>query len=501
MSSACHFGLAVSLLPVFLSTAFCFLACLENRLNASPEPKGLNTLLLLFLVALGFSAVSLLVPAGQFAPGQPLSLDSFSLVQPEHGLSLFSEGQGPGFLNFLFEGFASGSRTGAAIGVIALVFIIGGSFAVVQASGAIDRGLLRLVAITGSRDWLLLSVLFIAFSLGGAIFGMGEETIAFIALLLPLTDRLGLPRASAVMCTYMASQIGFATSWTNPFSVLVAQGIAGLDPLSGADFRMAMWACFTAVGIAFTLRFALRHRSAQRVDAGDVAELIRAEPLRWADRGILLAVLATVVWIVWGVSQRQYYLPEIAAQFFTLGLVSGLICFIDRRLGANRIAEVFTDGVRSMVPVALVIAAAKGLLWLLGGTDPHTPSVLNTFLYAMAWVFEGAPPMLAALGMLGLQSGFNFFVTSGSAQAAITMPLMAGLGDLVGVTRQVSVLAFQLGDGLTNLVVPTSALLIGATGVAGLSWAEWLRTVWRFELLLLAMAAGFVALGVLTGYH
>jgi uncharacterized ion transporter superfamily protein YfcC len=359
---------------------------------------------------------------------------------------------------------------------------------VVQASGAIDRGLLRLIALTGRRDWLLLSALFIAFSLGGAVFGMGEETIAFLALLLPLTDRLGLPRASAVMCTYMASQIGFASSWMNPFSVLVAQGIAGLDPLSAAPFRMAMWATFTALGLGFCLRYALRERTAPVAAQPDTGS-VDAQALDWADRLILLCTLATVVWIVWGVSEHEYYLPEISAQFFALGLATGLICFVRGRLGANRIAEVFTEGVRTMVPVALIIAAAKGLLWL------------NTFLYAMAYSLDGAPPLLAAQGMLGLQSVFNFFVTSGSAQAAITMPLMAGLGDLLGVSRQVSVLAFQLGDGLTNMVVPTSAVLIGAIGVAGISWAQWLRIVWRFELLLLAVAAAFVALGVITGLN
>ncbi len=143
------------------------------------------------------------------------------------------------------------------------------------------------------------------------------------------------------------------------------------------------------------------------------------------------------------------------------------------------------------MPVALVIASAKGLVWILGGTDPHAPSVLNTFLYGMARLLDGWPTLLAAEGMLLVQSVFNFFVTSGSAQAAITMPLMAGLGDLVGVSRQIAVLAFQLGDGLTNLVVPTSAVRRHRRGRAG-----WVGIVWRLVVLLLAAAAGFVALAV-----
>ena len=126
--------------------------------------------------------------------------------------------------------------------------------------------------------------------------------------------------------------------------------------------------------------------------------------------------------------------------------------------------------------------------------------MLNTLLYTMGHALEGWPPMLAAQGMLLFQAIFNFFVTSGSAQASITMPLMSGLGDIVGVTRQVAVLAFQLGDGVTNLIIPTSAVLMGALGVAGVSWQHWLRAIWRFELLLVGLAATAVAVAVSIGY-
>lgn len=465
---------------------------------ASP-PKGVNTLLVLLAIALLAALVVPLVPAGLFEPGAPVSLERFVWVPDAPSSALFGTGEGRGFLNFLFEGFTSGNRNGAAVGVIALILIIGGSFALVSASGAVDRGLMALVAATGDRPALLLGSLFLAFSLGGAIFGMGEETIAFIVLLLPLMDRMGLPRVSAVMATYLASQVGFATSWMNPFSVLVAQGIAGVPALSGAPFRITMWAVFTLVGMAFTIHYALRHRCA--AGAEDIAA-VQPERIRmnWADHLILLAVLGTVVWIIWGVTLHEYYLPELAAQFFGLGLFAAVVSWLDKRMGANRLAEVFTDGVRALVPVALVIAAAKGMLWLLGGADLHQPSVLNTLLYGVGLMLDGWPGWLAAQGMFVFQAVFNFFVSSGSAQAAITMPLMAGLGDLVQVSRQVTVLAFQLGDGLTNLVVPTSAVLMGAIGVAGIAWSEWLGIIWKLVLLFLGMAMVFVAIAVGIGY-
>lgn len=467
--------------------------------SGSTKAQGVNTLVVLFVVVAVFALVIPFVPAGYFIEGVPVSLETFRAGSPS-SLQLFASGEGSvGFLNFLFEGLTSGNRQSAAVGVIALILIVGGAFAVVNATGAIDRGLLQLIAVTGGRPAWLLGSLFVVFSLGGAIFGMGEETIAFVALLLPLVNRLGLPRECAVMCTYMASQIGFATSWMNPFSVAVAQGIANVPLLSGAAFRIAMWATFTLVGVAFTVWYARRHK---RVAAHDQPAMDPVHtPMNWADRLILLAVLVTVVWIVWGVTMRAYYLPEIATQFFTLGLVCGVIAWMDGRMNPNRIAEVFTDGARQLVPVVLVIGAAKGLLWIMGGADPHAPSVLNSLLYGLAHLLEGWPPLLAAQGMYVAQSIFNFFVTSGSAQAAITMPLMAGLGDLVGVSRQVSVLAFQLGDGLTNLIVPTSAVLMGVLGVAGLSWVQWMKLIWRFALCLLLMGSGFVALGVMVGFN
>jgi uncharacterized ion transporter superfamily protein YfcC len=483
--------------------------------NASPDQAvanvsdgGINTLLILLAVALLAAIVVPFLPAGVFEPGAPVALERYRAVNDAAATTLFGHGDARGFLNFLFEGFVSGDRNGAAVGLIALILIIGGSFALVNDTGAVERGLLRLVAMTGGHPAWLLGSLTIAFSLGGAVFGMGEETIAFLVLLLPLIDRLGLPRESAVMATYMASQIGFATSWMNPFSVMVAQSVAGVPAGSGAHLRMTVWAVATLAALIFTLHYALHNR---RATEGDVRELLAQAPLRGRDRVVLLAIVATVAWIVWGITQRGYYLPELSAQFFALGLFCAVAMLFSKSddtqtprvnllARANRLADRFTEGVAQMVPVALVIAAAKGMLWLLGGTDPHKASVLNTLLFHMGHALEDTPPMLAAQGMFVFQSIFNLFVTSGSAQASITMPLMAGLGDIVGVTRQVAVLAFQLGDGVTNLIIPTSAVLMGALGVAGVSWGRWLRAIWKFELILIVIAACAVAYAASSGY-
>ncbi len=462
----------------------------------TPRPwRTPNTLLILFAACALATLVVPFVDAGYFVEGEAISLTSYRSSESASAVKLFAEEGERGLINALFEGFTSGSRSGAAVGVIAFVLLVGGAFGVIRATGAVDRGLLHLARITGDRPPLLLAALFAAFASGGAVFGMGEETIAFIALLLPLIERYGYPREVAVMITYMASQIGFATSWMNPFSVAVAQGIAGLPLLSAAGFRIGMFCAFVAVGIGFTLWYARRYRTAATADAA----ALETAPLQWVDRLVLVGVLATVVWIVWGVVARGYYIAEIASQFVALGLFCGLVAVLGRRIDSEAAVQAFIEGAKQLVPVALVIALAKGLLYLLGGSDPHAPSALNSLLHAMGSALQGWPELAAAQGMLLAQSVFNFFVTSGSAQAAITMPLMAGLGDLLGVSRQVAVLAFQLGDGLTNLLVPTSASLMGALGMAGVAWTRWLGLIWRFVLVLMLLAAATVALAVLTG--
>ena len=151
-------------------------------------------------------------------------------------------------------------------------------------------------------------------------------------------------------------------------------------------------------------------------------------------------------------------------------------------------------------PAALIVGMAKGIVLVLGGDDVTSPSVLNTLLHHTSELMADTSSTVSAVAMLVFQGIFNFFIASGSGQAAITMPLMAPLSDLVGVSRQVAVLAFQLGDGLTNLIIPTSASLIGCLGVARLDWSVWIRFVWRFVLMLLLLAAGTVVFAVMTGF-
>ena len=470
----------------------------------SDAPTGFKVPNTLIILLFGALFVALLVPwvsAGYFEKGLPISLDSYRVAEQNIHISVFGSGKEIGFLNAPFEGMTSGSRNGAAIGVIAFILLVGGAFGVINATGAVDRGLLRLIAITGHHPRLLLATLFSAFALGGAVFGMGEETIAFLALLLPLIRRLGYPPEVGVMITYVASQIGFGTSWMNPFGVAIAQGIAGVPLLSGAPLRIVMFIIFVSVGIAFTLWYAQSNRRDVELDAnGEIVIPVEIQPLTLADRIILAAIVGTVIWIVWGVVFAGYFIPEIATQFVTLCLFAGIVAVITKRLTANAAADAFISGAQQLVPAVLVISLAKGIEYLVGGSNPHAPSVLNAFLHSMGTMLETWPALLAAQGMLAVQTAFTFVIHSGSAQAAINMPLMSGLSDLVGVTRQTAVLAFQLGNAMANMSVPTGATLMGVLGVAGVPWARWFGIIWKFQVLVLLMSMAMVAYAVLTGY-
>jgi uncharacterized ion transporter superfamily protein YfcC len=479
-----------------------------------------DVFVILFFMAALMAALSHLIPAGVFdvqqVNGKPrLIPESFRLVEGWTGVSLFGSGDNIGFLNFVFEGMVSGSKHGSAIGVVAFILVIGGAFGMIMHTGAIHRGLTVLIRRGAGHLYLLMPLLFLLFSLGGAVFGMGEEAIAFCILLTPLLVRLGYDSICAVMVTYVATQIGFGTSWMNPFGVAIAQGISGIPVGSGAAFRLVMWSTFTLFGIIYLMRYAnwvkanpgksLAWASDQKhflhADAGTQDE--STVKLSGADQLILLTLLGGMVWVTWGVLAWGYYIPEIASQFFTIGLVCGLIGLFGKKPGcdANGLAGAFRQGAADLLPAALVVALAKGLVLLLGGDNPAKPSVLNTMLFHMGDGLSGLPTVLSAWLMLTLQSIVNFFVPSGSGQAALVMPLMAPLSDLLGVGRQIAVLAFQLGDGLTNIIIPTSASLVGCLGVCKLDWGVWFRFIWRFQAWLFAIASSFVIGAVLIGYH
>jgi uncharacterized ion transporter superfamily protein YfcC len=386
--------------------------------------------------------------------------------------------------------------------IIAFVLLVGGAFAVLQQTGAVETSLRRLVrASQQSRTIQVLTIpLFMGlFSLGGAVFGMAEETIPFILIFVPLALALGYDSITGVAIPFLGSAAGFAGAFLNPFTVGVAQGIAAVPLFSGVGFRIGLWVVTTAVTTAFVMWHAHRvHRDPRRSPTFEIDQRKRHEGLHLDAEGtteltgqqkaVLGTFFAGIGVLVFGVLVFKWYIIEIAALFVAIGIVMGIV----GGLGGNGTAQAFMEGAKDLVATAIIIGLARGILIVM-----QDGQVIDTILHALASGLEGTGSTVAAMAMFGAQTVINFFVPSGSGQAALTMPLMAPLSDLVGVSRQTAVLAFQMGDGFTNMIIPTSAVLMGALTLGGVPWQKWAR--WMLPLQLTLFLLGLVVLAVAVG--
>lgn len=217
---------------------------------------------------------------------------------------------------------------------------------------------------------------------------------------------------------------------------------------------------------------------------------------------ILLNMLAVLAWIVWGVTKYAYYIPEIASQFFVMGFVAGVIAVIFKLNGMtiNEMASSFQTGVAELAGTAVVVGMAKGILLVMGGSDATVASSLNTILYRMGSALNGLPTVVTAWFMYLFQSLFNLVVTSNSGQAALTMPIMAPLADIVGVSRQIAVLAYQLGSGFVDAFTPCSASLLGVLGVARINWIKWAKFQIKMQGFLFLLGTIFVIIAVMIDF-
>lgn len=393
------------------------------------------------------------------------------------------------------QGFADGAA------IIAFLLLIGGAFQVIQETGIVEFAIRRSTAALTSRPFLehlLIPVMMTFFSLGGAIFGMSEETIPFILIFVPLAISLGYDSIVGISIPFLGAAAGFAAAFFNPFTVGIAQGLAGVPLYSGLGYRVFTFVVGTAVMIAWVMRYARRVKknpasslvyeidrqrdlSAFRLDRG---------PEPWTGRRltVLLLFLGSMGLLVWGILEKGWYIEEIGALFLAMGILMGLVA----GLGSDKIATSFVAGAKDMVGVTLIIACARALLAI-----AREGQVLDTLLHYGAQSISGLHPVIAAHLMFLLQCGINFFIHSGSAQAALTMPILAPLADLVGLTRQTAVYAFQLCE-FVNPILPTSAVTMGVLGMAKIPWERWARFFFPLMLVLVALSLALLVPPVLT---
>ena len=447
----------------------------------------------------------------------------------------------------LFEGFSQQA------GIIAFVLIIGGAFWIVNSTKAVDAGITRFISKVSTLERfslirklgignIVIVLVMLLFGVFGAVFGMSEETIAFVAVVIPLAKSLGYDEIVGVCMVYVAAHVGFAGAMLNPFTVGIAQDMSNLPLFSGIEYRTLCWAVLMTIAIVSVLLYASRVKKSRQINVSESSEIetvneakaglgawisfsaitvaliffsafyssgcvvkigqgeFAAPWLLWAATGlfvlssllsirssaqmyVLNLLMFTIIFMVIGVMGYGWYLSEICALFLALGVAAGVAV----GNSADSIAKEFIAGAKDIFSAALVIGFAAGIIYIL-----KNGNAIDPMLNGMAQSLEGAGKTGALGLMYGIQTFLNLFIPSASAKAAVTMPIMAPFSDLIGLSRQATVLAFQFGDGFTNMITPCSGVLMAVLSVAKIPYAQWFKFIWKFILLLLVV--GFLLL-------
>lgn len=384
--------------------------------------------------------------------------------------------------------------------IIFLIFIIGGSFGMINGTGAISTGLAKVVRSLAGREKILIPITMLVFSLGGATFGMAESTLMFIPMGVVLARGLGFDAIVGMAMVSLGALAGFAGGVLNPFTVGVAQGIAGLPLFSGIGLRVITLVLFWAVGAIYLLNYAKKIKlDPAKSFVYDLEQTAKAEDsvqehfaeLTTRQKLVLLIVFAGFGFIIYGVTHGWSTSSDLTATFLTMGILSGLV-------GGSKPGKVATDfieGAKALTFGALVVGLTRGIVVVM-----ESGHIIDTIIHSGAQIVMFLPRSIAAVAMLVVQSCINFFINSGSGQAAATMPIMAPLADVVGLTRQTAVLAYQMGDGLSNSLFPTSGVLMAGLSIAKIPYERWFKFIVPLMIILHLVAAAMMVVAALTNY-
>jgi len=448
-----------------------------------------NTYLLIFSLLVLIAAMTWIIPGGQY---ERAVVDGREVVVQNSFKYLENKPQG--FIDLFIAPLKGFVEAGLIIGFI---LFVGGSFNVLAKTNAINSLIHKLAR--AHKDSKLLQKLFIPvlmlmFSLGGATFGMNEEIIPFVLIIVPICLALGYDSIVGVAIPLVGAHIGFASAFLNPFNVGIAQGIADVPLFSGIGYRLISWSISTFVAILFLLWYVKRLSKNPKISPTYEFDEERRKneningvyenenELTTKHKAVLLTFALSLVLIVVGVIKLGWYIEEISAAFFIMGVVVGII----GGLKVDEFTKAFIDGAKDLVGTALIVALARATLVI-----SRDGQIIDTVLYGLSPYIQSSSPIFASQKMFMVQAVINFFVHSGSGQAALTMPIMAPLSDLAGVSRQTAILAFQFGE-YTNIIIPTSAVTMGALSMAKVPWEKWAK--WVLPLMIILFVLGLVLL-------
>lgn len=437
-----------------------------------------HTITIIMLIMVVFVILTWIIQAGEY---QRVEFNGRMVVVPGTFKEIPNQPQGLwAMLTAPIKGFVSAAQ------IIGFCLLVGGAFGMINKTGAISSGLSSVLNLSMRKPKykkLVIPLIMVLFSLAGATFGMSESVIVFVMITIPLAIALGYDSITGICMSFMAAGIGFAAAITNPFNIGVAQGIAELPMFSGWDFRIIVWVVMTSIAIAYVMFYARKLEKnptlspVYEIDkTRNLQDLSNASQMEftWKRKLILVFLFISLIILVVGANKWKWYINEISALFLALGIVSAIIY----SLSMKDTIDAFISGAKDMITAGLIIGLSRGLLVI--ATDGK---IIDSILYAVSGWGKDLPAEVSIQFIFLFQSCFTFLVPSGSGQAALTVPIVAPLSDLLGIGRQTAILAFQLGDGIMSMIVPTSGVTMGVLAIANIPYPVWLK--WFVKLLLL----------------
>ena len=383
-----------------------------------------------------------------------------------------------------------------AIEVVAFILIVGGSFQVITKTGAITSGMGRVVRRFKNKDILIIPIAMVLFALGGTSFGMAEETLPFFAIFMPIMMAMGFDSMTAFMVVFVGARTGYIASTINPFNVLIAQGILGIQGNPQLWLRMIAWVVLTAVAITWVVLYARRVKKnpessitfeddiAKKVEFAADESALDAE-FTGRQKGVLAVFIAGMCLIIWRLVTQGWYMNEISAVFLAMGLLAGVIAGFSQDV----IAQEFVAGIADFAFSAIVVGLARGILVI-----ASDGMIIDTILNALATGLGGIPAVLFTTLLYAVENLLTILVPSSSGLAALTAPIFGPLTELMGLNPEAAVWALSMGSATMSLICPTSAILVAGLGVCKIKLGQWWKTVWKFFLVVSLINIVFVAI-------
>jgi len=438
-----------------------------------------NTYVLLFLIMIFLGLASYIIPAGNFER-QLDTATGITYVVPE---SYKEINRTPVSLFDLFKAIPEGMMQ--ASDIIIFVLLTGGSFGIINATGVINTLIGNVVKVYMGKEKKIIPIVMIMFSLAGAVFGTAEEALPLYPMFITLALALGFDNITGVAMVLIGTGAGFVAGFLNPFTTGIAQSVSGLPLFSGMSLRIIAYIIFVSTSIIYVYRYASKIKSTSKdLTKNNISFNIDNLPsLSNRHIRVTIVLLLSFVLLLVGIVRWDFYILEISTTFLIMGIASGLV----GGLKSGRIVSEFVKGASNLVYGALIIGLAKSIMVIM-----EYGNIMDTIIFNLSSAINGLYPTVAAIAMFIIQSIINLFITSGSGQAAVTMPIMNALADISGVTRQTAVLAFQFGDGFSNVISPTSGYFMAALAIGGISWKKWVK--WMTPLFIIWCIEGCILL-------